>query len=557
MYTNFNTLSLSFSLSFFLGSQFQALDVSSGVLRATHVRQQLCSAMFRRDTAALASVVLTHSQQVSISYTAVLKALSNTSMLPALNQSTSLGAGASAALKVPSATADISGMAASSGDPYLQSLSAEEQIREKRAEEVLRVGQGGVMLVLANRFLSETLGLVRRFADVEAMAATAEAIPLVEAFLLDCGVLGYTGKQMHDAMALRQQLVRGAMQRKDEKVLTNFEAIKQRALLMNLLISRDMENLREQVELMTSNVFLVEGGSTPAFAATAVSSSVCKNELVAAAQMLRDFDASALQLEAAIAARDEELLSEALAHAAYRYLYSDKVAEALQTLGEIGGTASALLRPIITALRDDAADGNADAALATIERAVKTAGFAGWLHPAIHVDVVTKIVQRTVQFTKDEGVKSSLISIALGIKNRMGISNPSAALQLVHRATAIGLQDEPGMRAYMGIIQHHLKRHQHQLKLEDGIHEMIASQDVNGLQLLLEGRGSGKMVMSAPSEYMMHEWLTQIQQCCSGGAHEDEEVVLAGFIEKAARGKGKVSDTVALLFPHRSLPCHY
>jgi len=117
-------------------------------------------------------------------------------------------------------------------------------------------------------------------------------------------------------------------------------------------------------------------------------------------------------------------------------------------------------------------------------------------------------------------------------------------MQLVHRATAIGLQDEPGMRAYMGIIQHQLKRHQHQLQLEDGIHEMIASQDVNGLQLLLAGRGSGTMVMSAPSEYMMCEWLKQIQLCCSGGTYADDKVVLAGFIEKAARGK--VSDTKVL-----------
>ena len=50
---------------------------------------------------------------------------------------------------------------------------------------------------------------------------------------------------------------------------------------------------------------------------------------------------------------------------------------------------------------------------------------------------------------------------------------------------------------------------------EENVLHMIESHDIEGLKLLLTGKGDGRLVMSAPTPELAKVWLSRIQSVCS------------------------------------------
>lgn len=83
------------------------------------------------------------------------------------------------------------------------------------------------------------------------------------------------------------------------------------------------------------------------------------------------------------------------------------------------------------------------------------------------------------------------------------------------------------------------------LKQEKQIQQLIDDNAVAVLAKLLDGRGSGKLVMCCPSAYIQDEWMYYLQACCDGrfkdsaqdedGNFKEQEVFFTGTLEKAAR----------------------
>jgi hypothetical protein len=54
------------------------------------------------------------------------------------------------------------------------------------------------------------------------------------------------------------------------------------------------------------------------------------------------------------------------------------------------------------------------------------------------------------------------------------------------------------------------------VKQERAIQLLIDDNDVAALSQLLAGRGTGKLIMRAPSAYAQEEWIAHLEECCSG-----------------------------------------
>lgn len=98
---------------------------------------------------------------------------------------------------------------------------------------------------------------------------------------------------------------------------------------------------------------------------------------------------------------------------------------------------------------------------------------------------------------------------------------------------------------YLQTVSKSVKQFAGLLKQEKHIQQLIDSNDVTTLSRVLDGRGSGKLVMCAPSAYVQDEWMYYLQACCEGkfrqeavdeeGNVREAEVYFTGNMEKAAR----------------------
>ena len=78
-----------------------------------------------------------------------------------------------------------------------------------------------------------------------AMAIHEGDLAAVEQFLLGCGVCGYSGPEMFNAVECRQTLVQRIALEKPQWIRQELPCIQARALLTNLMISRDLDGLDE------------------------------------------------------------------------------------------------------------------------------------------------------------------------------------------------------------------------------------------------------------------------------------------------------------------------
>eukprot|EP01038_Epipyxis_sp_PR26KG_P004521 gene4521-6386_t len=103
-----------------------------------------------------------------------------------------------------------------------------------------------------------------------------------------------------------------------------------------------------------------------------------------------------------------------------------------------------------------------------------------------------------------------------------------------------------------------MKKHSGVIQQEKDIQKMIDRNDIPGLKRLLMGRGEGRLVMSASSQFEMDEWISHLLECAGHSHHynsensiylkqqkneekldisgpEETSVIMTGWAEKAAR----------------------
>lgn len=76
--------------------------------------------------------------------------------------------------------------------------------------------------------------------------------------------------------------------------------------------------------------------------------------------------------------------------------------------------------------------------------------------------------------------------------------------------------------------------------IEEEILRLIDERDLVKLTEVLSGRGTGRLVMSAPSAEIMKEWMEKLEVACNLGIDKNgiqHQIEKSGYLEKAARGK--------------------
>lgn len=266
--------------------------------------------------------------------------------------------------------------------------------------------QGGLALVYALRLRSEILGLQRTFQDITELARSYGELNMVEDFLLSCGKLGYAGPEMFQAVKLRQELVAQGVKQRRKSVHSDLPLVKHKALVSNLLISREMGAIEDKLDELresaaSANASAAAPGTTSGSAPLPAHELLHVPECVAAEELLQEYEHTLVQVKSAIKTRHPDQLDLALAQAAYGFFYFEEVSRAVNVLNEISNNPAELLRPVVEALRANDITGLDE----TFERIRKV----GWTHPAMDSVVCTKINDRQNKIT-EVTVRSGLVS---------------------------------------------------------------------------------------------------------------------------------------------------
>eukprot|EP01033_Poteriospumella_lacustris_P012069 gene12069-8623_t len=378
-----------------------------------------------------------------------------------------------------------------------------------------RENEGGEAFVLGKRLASEISNLKETFRKLQMIAKTRKELPLVENFLLDCGKCGYGGDEMFEAVSLRARLV---AQRKAADA--DFARIKARAMVANLLISRDFDALRAKLrEIRDSGDEVLQ----------------VSEEARIAELFLREHEAAHAQLREALGAPSIAALDAALARCAYLgFYFAAEMEQAIQLLDALGRNPASLLRPVLQALRTND--------MALLERGFEDIALMGLQHAALDSVVCSKINAIKSKIVQDDSLKGQMVKVSLALKN--GFSVPTGEiLQLIRRATASQFDQDAQMKPYYKVLMQHSKKYSGLQRQERAIQELIAQNDVLRLSKLLSGRGTGKLVMSFPTAFAMEQWLAKLKAVADAvasgaadpAADRREEIVFKGIFDKAAR----------------------
>jgi hypothetical protein len=228
--------------------------------------------------------------------------------------------------------------------------------------------QGGYAFIYASRLCSEIASLVQQFASLKLLATSYLNLSLVESFLLNCGKLSYCGKEMFEAVELRQMLYAEGISRGGVKFSEYSNLIKSRAMITNLLISRDINGLKDVIMQFRSSNNL---------------DSQLLPEIQVGENILVEYEQSIANLTLAADKREMELLDLALSMASYSNFFSTEVERCIQILNEISRNPVSLIRPIVEGLRNSK--------MAFVDKGFEILVKMGLCHPALDAVVCSKI----------------------------------------------------------------------------------------------------------------------------------------------------------------------
>lgn len=393
---------------------------------------------------------------------------------------------------------------------------ARDTDRITEAVTSLPVEQGARAMAVGLRLCADVNNIRSRFDQIRKMSSEAD-LSLVESFLLECGKIAYTGSEMFEAVDIRQRVA------KKVKTADSTALIRNKAVLTNLMISRDMTGLTMKVDELN-------------MLASTDDKLLASDEFQAAVSMLQEHEQIALLLQQAITSRDYDDLDEALARSSYFGLMFDDVPGCLELLKAISGNPAVIMEPILAGLR--AGD------VPLMEKGFDMVVSLGLTHDALDSVVCSKINAVKAKIQQEDSIRSKLIKVTLAIKNKFPVP-AGEVLSLLRRSKELKFGKDKTMRPYYKALQNHARKYAGLQKQEEDIEAMLKANDILKLSKLLAGRGTGKLVVSLPSKFAQDQWMLKLQSVCSGkhassaagdrasGTHED--VVYKGSFEKAAR----------------------
>lgn len=228
---------------------------------------------------------------------------------------------------------------------------------------------GGNSIAFAEKLHNELSIIAQDSLTLESLAQGPQDAYIVEQFLLSCARSGYAGNETLMAVELREYLVRWAIEEDSSFLQDGMDGVKQRALITNLMISRDLVALKDALDsIMDSGKVYLPASQ--------------QND---ANRLLTDCATAKQNLEKALRSQSIHQIEDALAYASYLNYYDEVVQESVDVMLELGSDVISMSNALVESMRGNSLS-YFDAAFAETQR-------VGWIHSCLHKDVVTKIFE--------------------------------------------------------------------------------------------------------------------------------------------------------------------
>ena len=400
---------------------------------------------------------------------------------------------------------------------------------------------GGETLALAERLLSEITMLRHDAGNLDALAQGPDDITIVEEFLVNCGRIGYTGPEILVAVELREYLVQWAMELDPTFESVHLGDLKQRALITNLMISRNFDMLRSKLNLLRHTIsdHMYEEANT----------------------LLENVKTVRNNLTRAMTGNDRGKIEDVLAEAAYYNIYDDVVVEAIEYVNSMSTDISTCFAELVQSLQE----GNRE----DLNKCFVRMDNFGWNHPIVDRETLLKIFERRNQLIDETNAMNNLIRISTLLQQNMitatanknkkkgEVDTPLVVVKTLEIMSCIrtiknmGLAQLQEAKMHMAILDNQVKKAAKMASQEDEILQLIDNKQYDQLSEMLSGVGSGTLVMSASSEEDMTAWVQMLELVCKLGSTKQllentstqneklSSLYKRGILEKAARGKEK------------------
>lgn len=410
---------------------------------------------------------------------------------------------------------------------------------------------GGETIILAERLLNEITMLRHDAGNLDALAQGPDDISIVEEFLVNCGRIGYTGPEILVAVELREYLVQWAMELDPTFETVHLNNLKQRALITNLMISRNFEMLQSKLSVLRHTI--------------------SDNMYDEATTLLQNFKTVRNNLTRVMAAgNDRGKIEDVLAEAAYYNIYDDIVVEAIEYVISMSSDISTCFADLVNVLQNGDRD--------DLDKIFNVMDDIGWKHAVVDRETILKMFDRRNQLIDETNAMNNLIRISNILQQNMAIASSSSSsspnkakqkskeelslpplvviktleiMSCIRTIKTMGLAQLQEAKIHMSILENQVKKAAKMASQEDEILQLIDNKQYDQLSEMLSGVGSGTLVMSASSEDDMTAWMQMLELVCKLGSTKqllentpEQNDKLAslykhGVLEKAARGKEK------------------
>ena len=398
---------------------------------------------------------------------------------------------------------------------------------------------GGTTMELGERLLQEITMLRHDAGNLDALAQGPDDIGIVEEFLINCGRIGYTGPEILVAVELREYLVQWAMELDENFEQVHLGDLKQRALITNLMISRNFDILQSKLGMCrhTISESLFDEAST----------------------LLDNYKTVRNNLTIAMSSNDRQQIEFVLAEAAYYNIYDDIVVEAIEFVNDMSSDVSTCFAELVSVLQTGSKD--------DLEKMFEYLDNIGWNHPVVDREALLKMFNRRNQLIEETDAMNDLTRISnilqqLNINANTGKSNENLEntpvvktleiMSCIRTVKSLGLAQLQEAKVHLNILETQVKKAAKMASQEDEILQLIDSRDYEKLAEMLNGVGSGNLVMCAHSEEEKTEWIQMMELVCKLGSPKQlventpmqneklKSLYKCGTLEKAARGKERI-----------------
>jgi hypothetical protein len=220
---------------------------------------------------------------------------------------------------------------------------------------------GGYAFVYCQRLFNELTTLKQQFQNIKllinssssTMSSSFNELPLIEEFLFSCGKVSYTGKEMFEAVEVRQRLYNNGMKTGGSSFAESSKSIQLKAMVTNLMISRDFDGLSKVINEWKQSTGEFSINHTSGASGSSPNNSF-PDELQFAESMVNDYSQAMNNLRSAIEKKDIELIDYSLSISSYYNFYSSSsklIEECLSVLNDLSRNPATLMRPIVEGLR--------------------------------------------------------------------------------------------------------------------------------------------------------------------------------------------------------------